>query len=42
MLVYLFLFFSQATGQTTGPILMLDGSFNADFAKEAPFGGDEK
>jgi hypothetical protein len=30
------LFFSTATGRTAGPILTLDDSYNADFAKEVP------
>jgi hypothetical protein len=31
----------QVTGRTTGPTLALDGSFDAYFAGEAPFGNGE-
>jgi hypothetical protein len=32
-----FLFLSRAKGRTAGPIWTLDGSFDADFAKEVLF-----
>jgi hypothetical protein len=33
-----FFLFLRATDRTAGPILTLDGSFDADFAKEVSFG----
>lgn len=37
LLTFMFLFLSRAIDRTAGPILTLDGSFEADFANEMPF-----
>jgi hypothetical protein len=36
--LFTFSFLLRAAGRTVGSILTLDGSFDADFAKEVPFG----
>jgi hypothetical protein len=35
--IYTFIFLLRPTGRTAGPILMLDGLFDPDFAKEVIF-----
>jgi hypothetical protein len=40
LFIYHFFILVQATGQTAGPILTLDGSFDTGFAKELPYAGE--
>ena len=39
MYVSIFFFFRSSTGQTAGPIFVFDGSNDAVWRKEVPFGG---